>query len=296
VEEINGSVINSDVPRPRTHKQKYQLSASWESAVSGWLIWLAASGMPKTTQRTRRGHVREIARRSETHHPRDIDLATLVRLCSEEGWSNEHRRGVRCSLIGFYDWAVTNGLCESNPAIRLPKVSARPGRPRPVPDGMWQETLIAAPERERMMVRLAGEAGMRRGEVARCHTQDLIEDLVGWSLIVHGKGGKQRIVPVGEKLALAIRRFRPNGGYLFPGQENGHLSAATVGKLVGELMPGGWTMHKLRHRYATRSLRLGANLIQVRDLLGHASVATTQIYTASSLDDLRRITDRLSED
>lgn len=149
---------------------------------------------------------------------------------------------------------------------------------------------MAAGPREQMMVRLAGEIGMRRAEVACCHRNDLIHDGTAWALLVHGKGGKQRIVPIPDKLAADIRAFCGHG-YLFPGKDHGHLSPAHVGKLIGQLMPPGWSMHKLRHRFATRGLAATNDLLAVRDALGHTSVATTQIYTALADNKVRRVTE-----
>ena len=155
--------------------------------------------------------------------------------------------------------------------------------------------MVAAGERERLMIRLAGEVGMRRAEVAVCHRDDLVEDLVGWSLIIHGKGNKDRAVPISDKLAADIRDYC-RFGYLFPGQDDGHLSPEAVGQLVGKLMPPGWSMHKLRHRFATRKLdRPGSNLLLVSKLLGHASVATTQLYTATNNSALRALMDGTDE-
>ena len=132
---------------------------------------------------------------------------------------------------------------------------------------------------------------MRRAEVAVVHRDDLMEDLTGWSILVHGKGGTQRLVPIPDELAEAIAEFCPHGGYLFPGNDDGHLSAHYVGKLVGDLMPPGWSMHKLRHRYATKGLAATGDLLAVRDALGHASVATTQLYTKVVGDKVRRVSE-----
>ena len=139
------------------------------------------------------------------------------------------------------------------------------------------------------MARLAGEAGLRRAEVAQAHRDDLIEDLTGWSLIVHGKGGKQRVVPLTDSLATTIREHP--AGWLFPGRDNGHLSAGHVGITISRLMPPGWSMHKLRHRYATRGFAGTGNLRAVQVALGHASVATTQRYVAVSSADLRAVSE-----
>lgn len=154
--------------------------------------------------------------------------------------------------------------------------------------------MLAAPPRVQMMARLAGEVGMRRAEVAVCRREDLVEDYTGWSLIVHGKGNRERLVPITDRMAADIREFCPRG-YLFPGNDNGHLSAHHVGKLVGALMPAGWSMHKLRHRFATRGLAATGDLLAVRDALGHRSVATTQIYTAITTDKVRRVTEAAAD-
>lgn len=285
---VNQNSGKSDITSGVEHSQTYVLPRGWDEPVEDWVVWLIAGGTPPTTLRLRRGHIRGIARRSGTRHPREVTSVLLLRLCSQTAWSNEHRRGVRRSLLSFFDWGVSSGIVSENPAVKLPRVSGDIPKPRPCPDQVWREILDAADTREEMMIRLAGEVGMRRAEVARCHRDDLVRDLVGWSLIVHGKGGKQRIVPIPDRLALDIGTFC-HSGYLFPGNEDGHLSAHYVGKLVSRLMPPGWSMHKLRHRFATRGLAATGDLLAVRDALGHASVATTQIYTAVATDKVRRV-------
>lgn len=135
------------------------------------------------------------------------------------------------------------------------------------------------------MLQLAASAGLRCREIALVHSDDLVRDLAGWSLIVHGKGDRTRHVPLTEDLALELRTYE---GWVFPGQIDGHLSAAYVSKLLSRVLPGA-TAHQLRHRFATRAYQLGGRDIRaVQELLGHASVATTQIYTGVDQDSLRR--------
>lgn len=215
----------------------------------------------------------------------------LIRVCGSQSWSNDHRRGIRRSLINFFEWMIEMGMATANPALGLPKIPAGKPHPRPFPDDLWLDLRQIATGREEMMVRLAAEAGMRRAEVARCHRDDLIHDDSGWSILVrHGKGDRQRLVPITPDLATAIRMFCAKG-YLFPGKEDGHLSAHYVGKAIGRLMPPGWSMHKLRHRFASRGLAATGDLLAVRDALGHVSVATTQIYTAIVSDKVRRVSE-----
>jgi hypothetical protein len=151
------------------------------------------------------------------------------------------------------------------------------------------------------MARLAGEAGLRRAEVAQAHRDDLIADRGGWSLIVKGKGGKQRVVPLTDDLAEEIRDYKGvdqadtlAAGYLFPGKVDGHISVVYAGQLISVLMPPGWSMHKLRHRAATRGHAGTGNLRAVQEFLGHASVATTQRYVAVSRADVRRVSEAAS--
>lgn len=265
------------------------LPGQWEDAINSWTVWLRVAGRCEGTIKLRRDHVRSIARRSRTKGPSDLTINTIIGLCSAQKWSNEHRKGVRASLISFYQWAILNGVCESNPAALLPSVPPPTPRPRPAPDDIWDELLAAAGPRERLMARLAGEAGLRRAEVAICHSSDLLHDGNGWSLLVHGKGGRQRVVPLMPDLAAEIRNYCTRHGYLFPGQIDGHISPGWVGTVISNLMPDGWTMHKLRHRFASRGYAGTRDIRAVQEALGHASVATTQRYTAVSTQEVRSV-------
>jgi site-specific recombinase XerC len=96
--------------------------------------------------------------------------------------------------------------------------------------------------------------------------------------------------PIGDYLAHLVREGAPAHtpgapveGWLFPDGLGGHLSAGHVGRVVSRALPDHWTMHTLRHRYATRAYRGTHNLRAVQTLLGHESIVTTERYTA--LDD-----------
>jgi integrase len=185
---------------------------------------------------------------------------------------------VRSTLRGFYEWAHFTGRAPSNPADRLPKVGTPAGRPRPAPEDAVEAGLHALDERVRLMVMLAAQAGLRCIEVSKVHSDDVVQDLDGWSLHVLGKGGRRRVVPLTRRLALELRGL-PHG-YAFPGNIDGHLSAAYVSKLVSRALPEGVTAHMLRHRFASRAyVGSGRDIRAVQELLGHSSVATTQVYT-----------------
>lgn len=234
-----------------------------------------------------------VARRSAANSPADLTFSQIVDICSSCNWSNEHRKGVRASLNSFYEFCVANGFAAHNPAAAMPRVPGDKPRPRPCPDDIWRELLDQAEPRERLMARLAGEAGLRRAEVAVCNISDLSRGYTSWELLVNGKGGKQRVLPLTDDLACEILRHAGgrSRGYLFPGQIDGHISAHHVGKIISRLMPEGWSMHKLRHRFATRGFAGTGDIMAVRDALGHSSVATTQIYTAVAANGVRAVTD-----
>jgi integrase len=178
------------------------------------------------------------------------------------------------------------GLTDHDPSAALPPVRPAEPSPRPAPEVVYRAALAAADGRLRLMLRLAAELGMRRGEVARARADDLERDLFGWTLRVHGKGGKVRTVPLEPGLAAAVRERGP--GFLFPGNDHGHLSPHYVGRLVSRAMPDGWSMHKLRHRFGTLAFSVDRDLITVQQLMGHASVETTRRYVKVPADSLRR--------
>lgn len=121
----------------------------------------------------------------------------------------------------------------------------------------------------------------------------------GPQLIVNGKGGRRRIVPISDELAQLIRRGAAGdtpsmaafdwgtSGWLFPDGNGGHLTPGWVGELVARAWPEGCAMHSLRHRFATRAYRGSRNLLAVQTLLGHANVSSTQRYTEVVDDEIR---------
>lgn len=278
------------------------LPTAWENAIQDWSKWLRAAGRSPKTIRTRTGHVAAIARLTHTRHPAEISTNLLVECFAARDYSVEHRRSSRVSLTQFFDHCLQQRLVTHNPASGLPKISEDNPRARPAPDWLWEELVAKAPPRELLMVRLAAEAGLRREEISKVSRDDVTWNGDGYSLIVHGKGGRQRIVPINDGLAEQLQKGRfewiPPGcpaRYVFPSLDRwgnvvaARMSADRVGRLISDLMPEGWSAHKLRHRYATRGFAVTHNLRAVQVALGHASVATTQRYTAVSEPDVRQV-------
>ena len=212
---------------------------------------MRAQASARTTIVTRRQHVHHLARTIGVDDPWAVSRSELLAWAGRMDWQPETRRCRRMTLRSFYAFGVEAGHVEASPALALPRVKAPDPNPRPIPDGVYAEALALADDRERLMLRLAAEHGLRRGEVAVVHTRyDMVQDLTGWSLIVHGKGGKDRIVPLLDDVAAQLLALP--SGYAFPGNDGGHLSPRWVGKLMTNLLPDDWTIHKARHRAATR--------------------------------------------
>lgn len=251
------------------------LDGQWNEAIEAFLSHDRAGGKRSTTNEARRQHLRHLARRC-TVGPWQITPERILDYFAAHDWAAETRRGRRTTFVRFYDWGIYRGFVQLNPAENIPKVRMVVGQARPAPDRAYHEALMAARPRERLMLRLAAEVGMRRAEVAQAHTDDLMEDLVDYSLRVHGKGGRMRIVPLPQTLGKLIAGRAP--GYLFPGDDNGHLSPRYVGKLMRDLLPGDFTMHTLRHRFATRLYSHTRDVLLVQEALGHANPGTTRRY------------------
>lgn len=272
------------------------LPQAWAALLDAYLAAEAGAGRSPATIATRRAHLANAARGLRVG-PGRVDEDRLLAWMGRQQWSIETRRGYRNSLRSFFAWAHRAGHTAIDPAATLPAVRVARPSPRPAPDDAWAAALAAADTRVRLMLRLAAEAGLRRAEVAQVSTADLTVTAGRAQLRVHGKGGKLRIVPISDDLAVLIAAGAAGhtpelaafgrDGWLFPGDDNGHLSPRWVGRLCAEAMPEGWTMHSLRHRFATRAYRGSRNLRAVQTLLGHSSVATTERYTAVDDDEIR---------
>jgi len=267
----------------------------WESEISRWTADLQALGRARGTIRTRHDHLVRLADWAGDIEPGAVTSGDLLAfLAAYPLWSQSYRRGIIASLRGWSKWGATQGRADI--AAALPILSAPRPNPMPCPPDNYQRALDAAKPRERLMLHLAYDAGLRRMEIAKIHSDNLQQDLTGWSLIVTGKGGHTRAVPLTDAIALELRaRFVEQGaGYAFPGARDGHLSAEYVGILLARLLPGIWTAHKLRHSFATRAYSVNHDLFAVQQLLGHQNANTTAMYVLVAESDKRRITDAIA--
>lgn len=272
-------------PIKRIVRNEIQVPDNWLIPISHFLATLKLSGAPKPTITLRSYHLRRFAADCGVG-PWEVSIDHILSHIARADWSPSTTKTFRSTMRGFYGWAKLTHHVRKNPAKHMPVVRVPQGTPRPAPDAVVFRAFADADDRLRLMLRLASEIGMRCREIALTHRDDLERDATGWTMIVHGKGAKDRRLPVSDNLAEEIAG---HDGWVFPGQTDGHLSAAYVSKLISRHMRGA-TAHQLRHRFATRAYQNGGHDIRaVQQLLGHASVATTQIYVAPERDALRRV-------
>ncbi|MCU1549306.1 MAG: recombinase XerC [Arthrobacter sp.] len=243
-----------------------------------------------------------------------LELGTLRRWLgsqSESGMSRATLARRAATARSFTGWAVREELITADPALRL----KAPKLEKSLPGVLHQQQVLRLVEgaesaaadggplalRNRAMVELLYATGIRVGELAGMDVDDLDPDRR--TLRVLGKGNKERTVPYGLPAALAVddwlRRGRPalatasSGPALFLGVRGKRVDQRQVRGVVQTMLEAlGDTAatgpHALRHSAATHLLDGGADLRAVQEILGHSSLATTQIYTHVSVERLRQ--------
>ncbi|MFT4029653.1 MAG: site-specific integrase [Protaetiibacter sp.] len=267
-------------------------SPEWEQMLAAYVRYLRTEGKPTTTVRMRLGQLRRFARQNPSLVPTTVTTDDMLDWLSHKRWKPSTMQGHRCALRDFYRWAKQTGRMRRNPAKKLPKVKVPDYAARPASELDYRIALAKADATERLMLRLAAELGLRCGEISRTHASDLYRVGDGWALVVHGKGRRDRVLPLTPDLLGAIRAR--GDGWLFPGRVDGHVSAEWVSKRGSSLLPPGVSMHMLRHRFATRAYEIDRDVLTVQQLLGHASPATTQRYVRVSSDRMRALVEAVA--
>ena len=198
------------------------------------------------------------------------------------------------SMRVFYAWGVAVGALSGNPMANLGRPAPGKRVAHPCTDEELAIALTAPQWPWRRAVLLAAYGGLRCAELCAAKVEHIID---GSWLEVTGKGGKTRVVPLAQPILDDIAEFGPSSGHLVLGARGEPrrprvLTAMQqpiwnrLGLRQGE-QDDPITLHHFRHWYATRMAQAGADLRTVQELLGHSSVATTQIYT--QVTDARRV-------
>ena len=232
----------------------------------------------------------------------------LVTLTMLEDWQDSLRVSVSAistytiHVRAFYRWAEDQGLVAADPARRMvvPKVPKRLSRP--ISEAELRVALSASKFDQRLHVTLllAGYCGLRAAEVAACRAEDFRPDDDGGAyLTVHGKGSKDRIVRVPPAVLKEVALLGRTSGPLLPNALGTHPQPHDVTKVASRFLHGlgiDCTLHKLRHRFATRLADLGTDVRDVQTSLGHESLSTTTLYLASNSRRAAASIDRLADE
>ncbi len=238
-----------------------------------------------------------------------VDHQTLRAFLAHLSRSKLSRKSIgrtMSAVRSFYRFLQRTDVIEANPARSV----ASPKPEKHLPGYLTHtqaETLFAlaqtraaegklADVRNLAILELLYSTGMRVSEIHDLNRADI--DLVSQHAKVRGKGRKERIVPIGDHATLALRNYEAKresrDPAVFVNQRGKRLSVSGIQKIVTSLLDavaGGEDLstHSVRHSFATHLLDAGADLRAVQELLGHASIATTQIYTHTSVERLRQV-------
>ncbi len=272
---------------------------------------------------------RRMSPNTERNYNRDI--AALCRFLEKEqlaGWHEVdayhirafaswcHRRGLAprsiqrrmSALRGFFKYLLREGLVESNPASDVPS----PKLPKRLPKTLDVDEIARLLEidgdsplalRDRAIMELFYSSGLRLAELTSLRVTDL--DLADGTVRVTGKGNKTRILPVGGKARDALAAWLHARGQM-PGRDEEALFLSRRGRALSPRsvqsrlrdwsrkigLNAGVSPHLLRHSFATHLLESSGDLRGVQELLGHADISTTQIYTHLDFQHLARIYDK----
>lgn len=276
---------------------------SWEEALSLYDRDLQARG---SAERTRRAYGVDLGGFAEWVGeqglgPGDVRYRDVRRFAA--GLSNAGAEAATvarklAAIRGLYGFLVRTGRAAANPA----ELVSSPKRSQKLPSVLTTEQMRSLLERipahtplelrDRAMLELAYSCGLRCEEIVNLDQGAL--DFETEQLRVLGKGSKERLLPVGEPAQRALRRYLEKGRRalagdpreeaLFLSKSGRRLSASDITRRLGlwvkeAALQAGVSPHSLRHSFATHLLEGGADLRTIQELLGHASISTTQVYT-----------------
>jgi integrase/recombinase XerC/integrase/recombinase XerD len=290
-----------------TKKTPTPIEASWQDALARFDDWQLARGMG---EKTRRAYGVDLAQLAEWASARELDPPSLTHrelrhfagVVSERGAMKSTVARKLAAIRTFYRHLVERGELEANPAelvsspkkdSYLPKV-LRPDEVSDLLERIPGSTPLDL--RDRALLELAYAAGLRAEELVNLDVKNLDADAE--EVRVEGKGGRTRVVPVGEHAWRALERYLARGRTVLGTGESEALFLSKTGKRLStsdvrrrlrlQTRRAGISPHTLRHSFATHLLEGGADLRTIQELLGHSSISTTQTYTRVESKRLKR--------
>ncbi|MBU1227445.1 MAG: tyrosine recombinase XerD [Actinobacteria bacterium] len=262
----------------------------------------AERGLAPATIEAYRGDLRQYLGHLDGADPDPGAVSGFVRHLDGRGLAATTIARKIAAVRGFHRFLVAEGMADADPTLLLDS----PRRGRSLPRALTIDEmirLVEAPDtstalgrRDRALLEFMYATGARVAETVGLDQMDL--DLANRTALVTGKGGKQRLVPLGSHAVDAIHRWLPDRlslrtpgrdpGAIFLNARGGRLSRQAVFDIVRKhaecsgIARGKVSPHVLRHSMATHMVEGGADLRTVQELLGHASITTTQIYTSVS--------------
>jgi integrase len=210
----------------------------------------------------------------------DLGREDIQRYLDELGISAASRRNYLSHYHAFYSWAVKAEYTTAVPTLGIVRPKLRKYLPRPIPNEELIRAIDSAPDSVRCYLTLMAYQGLRCQEVAGLEGQD-VDRTMGLLHVRHGKGGKERSLPLHPRVATVL----PSGsGPLFHLKNGKQTKPHNVSHAVNRFLHGleiSSTAHTLRHAFATQSYRASRDIILVQNLMGHSSPATTGIYASA---------------
>jgi integrase/recombinase XerC len=278
------------------------VAADWD--LEGFSAWLGGrAAATRTAYLSDVGAFAVWMSRSGVEGPDGVDRMHLRRYLASLGTRKLARATIArkaAALRCYFSWLVRQGRLGSDPARSLRAPSGGGRLPRVLSGGEVTSLLdigagTAVDRRDLAVLELLYAAGLRVSELCGLDRSDI--DLRGRTVTVLGKGNKQRRVPVHDTAVAALRAWLDDGRddmdgppeAAFVNRRGARLGPRDVRRILDRRSASPTHPHALRHTYATHLLDGGADLRVVQELLGHASLATTQVYTHVSKERLRAV-------
>lgn len=255
-----------------------------------WETWQYARSLSDRTVTDRAATIVRISRDSGTAAS-ELASREIAKWLARPGWSASTRATYHAHLKSWFVWLQLMGYRDDDPMAKVGAPRRPRGEPKPVANEHMPVLVQTRMHRKtRVMVHLAALAGLRVHEIARVRGEDV--DIVAKTITVVGKGEVTAVLPLHPDL-VELAKTMPRRGWWFPsrGGRLPHMAPKSVtntlcGLMIRAEVPG--SGHRLRHWFATMLVRAGVDLRTVQELMRHASLQTTQIYTLVA--DVQKVT------